>query len=171
MLHPMVYMDADWNGFQNMIKAKDCLPMIFAVMQKGGKNMIKAEWTNADALNLQSTCNQLATDCISRQAAIDAILHNQEVYSNNFGNDPIDKYTIAIIDNDAQTIAQLPSADVQPVRHGVWTEENRRPKSAMFYCSECHRTAYDIQPTRDKTWEKRCRYAYCPNCGARMDGE
>ena len=49
-------------------------------------------------------------DLISRQAAIDAILHNQEVYSNNFGNDPIDKYTIAIIDNDAQTIAQLPSA-------------------------------------------------------------
>ena len=51
-------------------------------------------------------------DLISRQAAIDAILHNQEVYSNNFGNDPIDKYTIAIIDNDAQTIVQLPS--VQP---------------------------------------------------------
>lgn len=49
-------------------------------------------------------------DLISRQAAIDAILHNQEVYANHFGNDPIDKYTIAIIDNDAQTIAQLPSA-------------------------------------------------------------
>lgn len=52
----------------------------------------------------------MSDDLISRQAAIDAILHNQEVYSNNFGNDPIDKYTIAIIDNDAQTIAQLPSA-------------------------------------------------------------
>lgn len=49
-------------------------------------------------------------DLISRQAAVDAILHNQEVYSNNFGSDPIDRYTIAIIDNDAQTIAQLPSA-------------------------------------------------------------
>lgn len=54
------------------------------------------------------------SDTISRQAAIDAILHNQEVYSHNFGDDPIDKYTIAIIDNDAQTIAQLPSAE--PVR-------------------------------------------------------
>ena len=52
------------------------------------------------------------SDLISRQAAIDAILHNQEVYSNNFGDDPIDKYTVAIIDNDAQTIAQLPP--VQP---------------------------------------------------------
>ena len=70
-----------------------------------------------------------------------------------------------------KALSALPSADVQPVRHGVWMEENRRPRSAMFYCSECHRTAYDIQPTRDKTWAKRCRYAYCPNCGARMDGE
>lgn len=52
-------------------------------------------------------------DPIDRQAAIDAILHNKELYSNNFGDDPIDKYTIAIIDNDAQTIAQLPSA--QPI--------------------------------------------------------
>ena len=35
--------------------------------------MIKAEWTNKDTLDLQPTCNQLATDCISRQAAIDAL--------------------------------------------------------------------------------------------------
>lgn len=35
--------------------------------------MIKAEWTNADALDLQPTCNQLATDSVSRQAAIDEI--------------------------------------------------------------------------------------------------
>ena len=53
-------------------------------------------------------------DLISRQAAIDAILHNEELYSNNFGNDPIDRYTVAIIDNDAQTLAQLPTID--PVR-------------------------------------------------------
>ena len=50
------------------------MKMIFAVMQKGGKNMIKAEWTNADALNLQPTCNQLATDCISRQAALASLV-------------------------------------------------------------------------------------------------
>ena len=32
------------------------------------------------------------------------------MYSNNFGDDPIDRYTVAIIANDVQTIAQLPSA-------------------------------------------------------------
>lgn len=132
MLHPMVYMDADWNGFQNMIKAKDCLPMIIAPLQKGGK----------------------MADYIDRQALL---------------ND-IEQYHLS--DGKFQHWVEVqPSADVQPVRHGRWMEENRRPRSAMFYCSECHRTAYDIQPTRDKTWAKRCRYAYCPNCGARMDGE
>lgn len=56
-------------------------------------------------------------------------------------------------------------------KNGVWIEENTRPWSGQFYCSVCHRTAYDPQPTRAKGWVKRCRYAFCPNCGARMDGE
>ena len=53
-------------------------------------------------------------------------------------------------------------------KRGEWIEENRRPRSSQFVCSECHRTAYDPQPTRDKAYRKRCRYAYCPNCGAKM---
>ena len=48
---------------------------------------------------------------------------------------------------------------VDPVKHGRWIEENRRPKSSLFYCSECHRTAYDIQPTRAEGWVKRWRTA------------
>ena len=54
-------------------------------------------------------------------------------------------------------------------KRGEWTEENRRPRSSQFVCSVCHRTAYDPQPTRDKAWRKRCRYSYCPNCGANME--
>lgn len=41
--------------------------------------MIKAEWTKADALDLQTTCNQLATDCINRQAAIDMVEKESQV--------------------------------------------------------------------------------------------
>lgn len=55
-------------------------------------------------------------------------------------------------------------------KHGKWMEENRRPKSSAFYCSLCKRTAYDPQNHRADV-PKRCRYAYCPNCGARMDVE
>lgn len=65
-------------------------------------------------------------------------------------------------------IAEL---EKQLPKEGEWIEANTRPKSAQFYCSACHRTCYDIQPTRDKAYTKRCRYQFCPNCGARMRGE
>lgn len=92
----------------------------------------------------------MSDDLISRQAAIDALLHNQEVYSNNFGTDAIDKYTIAIIDNDVQTIAQLPSAE----QRGKWI-----PKSERWHCSLC-----------DGIAPKGIRWEFCPNCGADMRG-
>ncbi len=59
--------------------------------------------------------------------------------------------------------------DAREVKRGEWIEENRRPKSMMFYCSECHRTAYD--PQNNHGGQKRCRYAFCPNCGADMRGK
>ena len=52
-------------------------------------------------------------DLISRQAAIDALKHNQDVYSHNFHDDPIDKYTVAIIAADIDSLINLPSAQPQ----------------------------------------------------------
>lgn len=103
----------------------------------------------------------MTDDLISRQAAIDAILHNQEVYSKNFGDDPIDKYTIAIIDNDAQTIAQLPSADRA---QGEWIVNNYKS-----VCSVCGANETDfIYGT--EMWYGLGESKFCPNCGARMKG-
>ena len=65
--------------------------------------------------------------------------------------------------------AAIEELQAQLPKRGEWVEENRRLRSSQFVCSECHRTAYDPQPTRDKAWRKRCRYAYCPNCGAKME--
>lgn len=72
--------------------------------------------------------------------------------------------------DDAAAAIEALQAEVERLepKRGKWIEENRRPRSSQFVCSECHRTAYDPQPTRDKAWRKRCRYAYCPNCGAKM---
>ena len=93
-------------------------------------------------------------DLISRQAAISAILHNEEVYSNHFGNDPIDKYTIAIIDNDAQTLAQLPTID--PVKHGRWLPEGKY----ACRCSNCGRAINN---------RLAASYKFCPECGEKKD--
>lgn len=62
-----------------------------------------------------------------------------------------------------------PTVDAVERKRGRWIEENRRPKSMMFYCSECYRTAYD--PQNHHSGRKRCRYAFCPNCGADMRGD
>ena len=60
-------------------------------------------------------------------------------------------YTDAIKD-----LVDIPTADVQEVRHGYWKE--RMSTLSSVKCSECGNShEYDT--------------AYCPSCGARMDGE
>ncbi len=57
-------------------------------------------------------------------------------------------------------INNQPTADVVPVRHGRWVNEN-------FYtrCSVCGKMAiYD-------KYGQEVESDYCPNCGARMDGD
>jgi rubrerythrin len=55
--------------------------------------------------------------------------------------------------NYESILKRIPSADVQPVKHGWWKW------SEGWQCSECgfHNSNFG--------------YNYCPNCGARMDGE
>ena len=58
----------------------------------------------------------------------------------------------------AEEIDSIPAADVAPVRHGRWGS-NGIPDSMLSACSVCGFGcgAYSFK--------------YCPNCGARMDGE
>lgn len=100
----------------------------------------------------------------------------QELYkvSHRLSDPPIDKAeleTIKELHSIMHKIEQMPTADVVEVKHGEWEEVDSTPKGQMFHCSVCHKTAYFPQPTRDKTWKKQCPYTYCPNCGAKMDGE
>ena len=107
-------------------------------------NTIKAEWTNADALDLQPTCNQLATDCISRQAAI----HIASGYCHPT--------------NIAKELAKLPS--VQPKRmRGKWIDVNDGKWNTIevLKCSVCGEIDNRMYKT-DK---------FCPNCGANMRGD
>ena len=58
---------------------------------------------------------------------------------------------------------QFPAADVATVRHGRWEKQ-----SGLYSCSECGKTCpYDVQADVIEYWA--CNY--CPNCGAKMNGE
>lgn len=56
-----------------------------------------------------------------------------------------------------QEINSIPTADVAPVVHAQWIEDG----SGIIICPECKR-GYNLH----------AKYThYCPNCGAKMDGE
>ena len=90
-------------------------------------------------------------DYIDRQVAIDAM----KQYAH------YDDFDVSVVDEDIAIIAlkDLPSADVQPVRHGRWIEE----PNCMYRCSSCGSHYPSIRGYMD--------YCYCPSCGASMDGE
>lgn len=120
--------------------------------------------------DLQPTCNQLATDTISRQAAIDVIEFGI-TYAKAINKETGEVKELFQASNDelrkaADRIKQLPS--VQPEQNtgksiiksdkkiGRWLD--RWEDGQNYYeCSECgHETGL-------------CNdYNYCPNCGAKM---
>lgn len=57
-------------------------------------------------------------------------------------------------------INKIPAADVEPVRHGRWIEQEKYTFGVMYDCSICGNRILD----NGHSWN------YCPNCGAKMDG-
>lgn len=95
---------------------------------------------------------QYTSDYISRQAAIDTA----DTMLKRCDTESIDDYHDLIV----ESLSVLPSADVQPVRHGRWLIP-RFGSDAR--CSECgmHFTdVYDID-----NYDRFCRH-----CGAVMEG-
>lgn len=97
-------------------------------------------------------------DYISRD---DALLHSEiiRVYSKDYGN--IDVVPV-------EYLADIPAADVQPVKHGHWEEEDTMPYDNFVVCSECGMNLSYQNYTKEE-WQESFRY--CPCCGARMDGD
>ena len=63
-----------------------------------------------------------------------------------------------------ELIDNAPAADVAEVRHGRWEWNN---DDEFFYsCSNCGHKAYG-----NTNEIVSGLYAYCPNCGAKMEGE
>ena len=66
----------------------------------------------------------------------------------------------------SRRIKDAPTIDAVPVVHGRW-EEKFFTNDRQRVCSVCHCTVR--QPSYDKG--ETALFKYCPNCGARMDGE
>lgn len=62
-------------------------------------------------------------------------------------------------DNPAYCCMFLNSADVAPVRHGRWIEQEKYTFGTFYDCSICDNRILD----NGHSWN------YCPNCGAKMD--
>ena len=96
------------------------------------------------------------SDYISRQAAIEK-LRNNLTYMHTFG-----------ADRSITLINEVPSADVQPVRHGHWmlyenqNQDDVNNGNYLYVCSNCNYS--DIHA-------KTVEVPFCWHCGARMDGE
>lgn len=89
-----------------------------------------------------------------------AIKELYEVYDHEFptASGGFDEYARMIVPN---TIKNMPAADVAPVRHGRWIEQEKYAFGVMYDCSICDNRILD----NGHSWN------YCPNCGAKMDGE
>ena len=85
-----------------------------------------------------------------------------------FGNEML---KVKIGDNDdaenvlSDVLDSIPTVDVQPVQHGKWIEQED-PYINTYECSNCGRWF-----TLDYGTPKENNYSYCPNCGAKMEGE
>ena len=70
----------------------------------------------------------------------------------------------AVLDTERKSIAKINAADVAPVRHGRWIM-----RGGKRYCSECRNRAC-VTRDSDDFWYT-VGTDFCPNCGAKMDGE
>lgn len=99
------------------------------------------------------------TDYIKREDAVRrvAVLIAAEAESDGCEDQPMDNY----IEYALEDLADIPSADVAPVRHGRWEDEFKEDAEAFvkhrYVCTVCG------------NWQTYGKTAYCPNCGAKMD--
>ena len=64
------------------------------------------------------------------------------------------------IESVLEYVENLPAVDVAPVRHGAWEIVVGSNAKAHMACP-CGRVSHDLTGI----------FTYCPNCGAKMDGE
>lgn len=99
-------------------------------------------------------------DLISRAAAIAEIDEYLEEYSELEPETGYHNLKWCAMFEAKEVLKMLPAVDAVPVVHARWIEHKDEHQ-----CSECHEfTIVDFY-----VW-KNMPFDYCPNCGAKMDG-
>lgn len=80
-----------------------------------------------------------------------------------------DKLNIPLSDL-CDIFAEIPSEDVQPVKHGRWIFQNRNDEDGrhIYHCSECNLET-KVFPCNLVAWQMHEKY--CARCGTQMDGD
>lgn len=97
----------------------------------------------------------MANNLIDRQTLIDAYCAQCTV------DKPETCSTIRYGDKwctEVYMMQHMPSIDATPVKHGMW----KQTVTGWIYCSVCG---------NEPPGETNSRTDYCPNCGAKMDGD
>lgn len=99
---------------------------------------------------------------ISRETVLHFIEYNDKVC--HYADERYENVVYATTQKICQVVAEMPAADVQPVKRGRWfhlTDES------IVYCSECNSEAY-----WDTDYGQQL-FDYCPYRGAKMtkDGD
>ena len=83
-------------------------------------------------------------------------IERESVRNELYDADAITMRGVAILNN-------FPSADVVEGVHGRWVHDGQRIHNGVdwWHCSECNTPATGVE----------IKYNYCPNCGAKMDGD
>lgn len=100
----------------------------------------------------------LNNDLISRATAIAEIEEYIDEYSELDLITGYHNLKWCAMEEAKDVLLTLPAVDAEPVRHGRWLRMDEAPEWDQRRCSECG----DISC---------CQRNYCPNCGAKMDGD
>lgn len=68
------------------------------------------------------------------------------------------------IEDVQEWLDEQPTVDVVEAKRGEWIQLDECANEGV-YCSVCHKKVYKIEYAN-----QALKSAYCPNCGAKMDG-
>ena len=104
--------------------------------------------------------NEKMDDSINRRAAIDVL--EERLKANGYSNATL----VSELNRCIGYLMRLPSADVQPVRHGHWIiKDNPGTGWYRVTCSECGEDVTSVAPVIGFFPNARVTWDFCPNCG------